>query len=505
MKGNSVFMLSILFVIFLGAMNIYCELSPTNPVVNALYNNQNPKNTGFMLIGQEETYQVESYPFVLTWGSYGTGFGQFRTPMGIAVGSSGDIHVSQIDSPCRVQRFTPNGVFVSTFGTCGSNIPPDGQFNYLTDIGIDNFGNIYTLEVYSSRVQKFTANGVFIAKWGSYGPADGQFDRPTVLAVDENNNIYVCDRYNNRIQKFDSNGNFIAKWPMTDPRSVSSDKRGGIYVVVGGSNSVKKYNPSGVLLGSFGSTGNGDGQFDHPRKTATDSNGNIYVVDSYNHRVQVFSPSFDFIGKFGSFGIDPGKFYGPGGIAVDNLNNIYVVDTNNSRVQKFRISSPTEPDPTLSTIPNVIACPDGSLTYKVIVNSSVGPVAGAAVRLEFSSEAEAYLFWCPSQTHPTISTVTNASGEALFTIAAGGCMNPTAYATKPVNVYVNNILFKGVGVVSPDNTADGRVTTIDIVNNTNAYRTGAYNYCADLNSDNICSTADMVIFTPSAKQGVICR
>lgn len=55
---------------------------------------------------------------------------------------------------------------------------------------------------------------------------------------------------NNRIQKFDSNGNFITKW---------------------------------------GSTGNGDGQFESPIGITVDPKGIVYVVDGGNSRVQYFS------------------------------------------------------------------------------------------------------------------------------------------------------------------------------------------------------------------------
>ncbi|MBI4378159.1 MAG: SBBP repeat-containing protein [Nitrospinae bacterium] len=40
----------------------------------------------------------------------------------------------------------------------------------------------------------------------------------------------------------------------------------------------------------MGSSGTGDGQFNHPVGIAVDSSGNVYVADEYNHRIQKFSP-----------------------------------------------------------------------------------------------------------------------------------------------------------------------------------------------------------------------
>ncbi len=98
------------------------------------------------------TYSVQPAPsFLMKWGSYGSGDGQFYGPYGIAVDASGNV--------------------------------------YVTDSG-------------NNRVQKFTSNGTFITKWGSQGSEDGQFSGPDGIAVDANGNVYVVDRSNHRIQKF---------------------------------------------------------------------------------------------------------------------------------------------------------------------------------------------------------------------------------------------------------------------------------------------------------------
>ncbi|HKQ21582.1 MAG TPA: hypothetical protein VJS91_06055 [Nitrososphaeraceae archaeon] len=45
-----------------------------------------------------------------------------------------------------------------------------------------------------------------------------------------------------------------------------------------------------AILPSFGTSGNGDGQFSKPEHVNIDSSGNVYVVDRGNQRMQVFSP-----------------------------------------------------------------------------------------------------------------------------------------------------------------------------------------------------------------------
>ncbi len=70
-----------------------------------------------------------------------------------------------------------------------------------------------------------------------------------------------------------------------------------------------------------------------PSDIAFDGQGNVYVLDSGNHRVQKFSPDGAFVKTFGSKGQGPGEFYFPGSLDIDSQGNIYVEDTENQRIQ----------------------------------------------------------------------------------------------------------------------------------------------------------------------------
>ena len=47
---------------------------------------------------------TETYDFTLKWGTQGSGDGQFNTPYGIAIDSSGDVYVADYLNN-RVQKF----------------------------------------------------------------------------------------------------------------------------------------------------------------------------------------------------------------------------------------------------------------------------------------------------------------------------------------------------------------------------------------------------------------
>jgi len=87
----------------------------------------------------------------------------------------------------------------TTWGSFGSG---DGQFNVAVGVATDGSGNVYVADSRNYRIQKFDASGTFLYTWGKFGSGDGQFNPPFGVATDGSGNVYVADTQNNRIQKF---------------------------------------------------------------------------------------------------------------------------------------------------------------------------------------------------------------------------------------------------------------------------------------------------------------
>jgi hypothetical protein len=167
------------------------------------------------------------------------------------------------------------------------------------------------------------------------------------------------------------------------------------------------------------------------------------------------------------------------------------------------------PDPALSTIPNVVASPNGTIPYRVTIVGQGGPVADAQVQLRWRAAAESGGCWCAAQGHPVVSAATNASGVATFNVAGGLCLNPAVVAGGvAVEVFVNEIKLKEVGQVSPDVVAAPagtcEVGLSDAVEFTSPLATNTYSYCYDLNSDGAVGLTDAVIFTSPAATAQSC-
>ena len=90
--------------------------------------------------------------------------------------------------------------------------------------------------------------------------------------------------------------------------------------------------------GTFGSSGESDGQFIWVSGIAEDSQGRLFITDEYSSRVSIFDLDGNFISRWGAAGNGDGELDGPSGIALDAADAVYVADTHNNRVQKFTAS-----------------------------------------------------------------------------------------------------------------------------------------------------------------------
>ena len=102
--------------------------------------------------------------------------------------------------------------FLFKFGSYGSG---DGQFTSPQGVAVDSSGNIYVADRGNKRIQIFNSAGVFQSEFGSYGSGDDQFGSPKGITLDSSGNIYIADLGNNRIQIFNSAGVFQSEFGTT--------------------------------------------------------------------------------------------------------------------------------------------------------------------------------------------------------------------------------------------------------------------------------------------------
>ena len=171
---------------------------------------------------------------------------------------------------------------------------------------------------------------------------------------------------------------FLSKFGSSmDPSGLAFNSDGSkLYVGDSINNKVKIFNTSdNSLVGQFGSSGNGDGQFNGPNGLAFSKDySKLYVADMSNRRVQIFNTSDNsFAGKFGTYGSGDGQFNYPKALALStDGTKLYVADYGDSRVEIFntgdnsyvgQFGSFGSGDGQLDTPVGMVASPDGSKLY----------------------------------------------------------------------------------------------------------------------------------------------
>jgi len=120
--------------------------------------------------------------------------------------------------------------------------------------------------------------GKEIARIGKEGDEEGQFKLISDLALDQQGNIYVTDKVKGQIMKFNTSGileRTIGRLgdnidEFVRPKGIAIDKRGNIWVVDAATEVVKIYDPEGQLLLFFGLPGNKPGRMNLPAKVIVD-------------------------------------------------------------------------------------------------------------------------------------------------------------------------------------------------------------------------------------------
>ena len=119
------------------------------------------------------------------------------------------------------------------------------------------------------------------------------------------------------------------------PRAIAFDKDGFYFVADESDLKVKKYDPLGRLLGSWGDAGREFRSLKQPSGLAIDGQGFLYVTDAEAACVLKYSKEGKFVSKWGKRGAKPDELMTPLGIAIDRSGDVYVADSGNNRIVKY--------------------------------------------------------------------------------------------------------------------------------------------------------------------------
>ncbi len=259
--------------------NIYGPLTdPLNkPMAVAVLN-----RTIYITDTNNQRVQVFDYDGnpISMFGENGQGEGQFRFPYGIASDAQGQLYIADLYNG-NISIFSSDGQFIKYFGE-------KGEFERPAGLAIDG-GNLYVSDVAKNEIKIFSLDGTKLLSFGKKGTGDGELNSPNAV-VHAGNKIYVSDTGNDRIEVYDEQGNFLLKVSsqLSNPRGISVDPQGNIYVVSNLTNKVVVFNSKGEKLTTIAQIGSEDGQIRFPNGLTRDNQGRLYITDVGNGRTVIF-------------------------------------------------------------------------------------------------------------------------------------------------------------------------------------------------------------------------
>ena len=242
----------------------------------------------------DDTLSVYSLPdgqHIRTFGSEGTGKGQFDCPSKVCFSATGSILVAEAWNT-RVQEVTLTGDHVRFIGV---GVIEDPIWGIAANTELIVVGKAYCTS--NNRIMMFGAvTGAFVRAFGDYGDAPGQLMEYCFgIRFPSDSHIIVAEKKGDgtkaRLSVFTLAGEFVRCIGMCELKGatdVELSDNGDVVVCDSERNRVFMYSADGsTLLRQWGGYGDADGDFLYPTALAI-WGGQLFVMDHSSKRVQVF-------------------------------------------------------------------------------------------------------------------------------------------------------------------------------------------------------------------------
>lgn len=213
-------------------------------------------------------------------------------PTGVTIGNEGSIWIADTHGH-RVRVLDLHGDEMLTFGTYGTG---DGEFLYPTDIAFGGDGTVYVSEYGGNdRISVFTKEGVFLRSFGHHGKEMDAFRRPQSIVIHPTSDeLYIADSANHRIVVYSAQGTMLRSFgsvgdqqgELLYPYGIEILQDGTLLVTEFGNNRIQQFTEEGDSLGLWGRPGTSLGAFKTPWGAVVVEQG-VLIIDTGNNRLQV--------------------------------------------------------------------------------------------------------------------------------------------------------------------------------------------------------------------------
>jgi streptogramin lyase len=174
------------------------------------------------------------------------GASQIFFPLGLDTAPNGNVLVADSAS-ARIEVLSEEGDYLRSFGSAGSG---PGQFSEPIEVDVDPSGNVWVGDGQTDRIQLYNAAGDYVAQFGSFGTGAQQLKlgAPAGIAADGEGRVWVADSGNNRVAEW-VGGNYT---PSSEPVLTEDDPQLDVNVSEGLVESVEGDEAGTVTYGHSG-------------------------------------------------------------------------------------------------------------------------------------------------------------------------------------------------------------------------------------------------------------
>jgi DNA-binding beta-propeller fold protein YncE len=297
--------------------------------------------------------QLLDLPAITIIGGIGAQPGQMKSPRAIAFAPDGSLYVADSGNH-RVHHFSPEGDVLHAWGNfadAAQGSAPGGTFFEPWGIAVGPDGSVYVADTWNHRIQKFTPEGEFLTMWGTFGQnaVSKEMWGPRDIIVDDQGRVFVTDTGNKRVVVFDEGGNFLfqissggyEEGQLDEPVGLAISSDGALYIADTWNTRVQAFREEQpgtfTYLTQWAISGWYGQSLENKPYLAAGPQYEICITDPEGYRILCFDSSGAFLFGWGSYGPGDNQFILPSGIVFDPQGYLWISDSGNGRLMRFQL------------------------------------------------------------------------------------------------------------------------------------------------------------------------